>query len=620
MSYIKILVLIASFTGYTQFLSYAYKVKLNISIPLALALLMSCNFLAALANVLPICVNIMHLIGFALFYIFSLKPLLAQRNENPYVISKEILALVSLLLIYYLRVVFAYYSSWDDFSHWGVSIKDIYYHNGLVQPGEQSSIMKIFFHYPQLMSLFHYSTLKIIDLTEGNNIFIAGVTVILFSTVLMIENRYWLNIWLLLAALAPLTLFTTALRSVMVDGTVCAAFGAALSLFLQTTNYKRYLVIAPLIFILPNIKEVGLWLSLATILSIFLAEIFAYKQKKFAYILTLLLALVPYYSQLLWQRYLARFNWQKIEKKKLSLQELFFKVVYSYQSHEDTAIFTGFLKSVYKFIFSEGAALSYFLIAISFYLVHKFEPSKLKSLASYYLVLLVCFIVYLIFRLSLYYTHFNYAEAIRGASGVRYYGTFAAGFIFVALTYTRSILLKLDTETLNSLKPAGIISALIFFCIVTHSLAHKPLLSLSTDRKQLRAIAEELALLDIYNNKVLIGIDNVSSVNCLELYLEFADGRNRSLYEQCLLGTSPEQTRLLGDDFFKQIIPSSFNNCNNKHASKEKYDYLYVAKPSTTTLEQLSKLLNLKLSESTNYIFCIQDNKFKQVHLPLPTN
>lgn len=604
--------------------------SLNTAIPLGLSIIISLLYVASLADILPATTYGIYAFGIAafLFFIWRHDTLVLGSHKaqviNPEILKqvrddcykryypKELIALLTIILIYYLRVAPSYYACWDDISSWGIFIKDVFYHDGLIRPGEEYSSIQYFFHYPKLMSTVHYFALKSMPFTEGNNIFVAGLVVILFTGVLLVRDAFWRNILLIPGALAPMVLFTTALYSIYIDAIVGVIFGAAVSILIQENSPKKLLFIIPLLFILPAVKEVGFHLAYAAIAGYCIVQLL---QGKFNFLYAAIASLAPYLSQVLWQQYLSGFPTEKTNKAKLGLLELWHKIINYRNSEDDKAILFGFLKSLWGFIHSEGAIVLYVLVAVSIYLVRKYDRAKLKELYSYYLVFFLFFLAYLLFRLSLYYTHYSLSEAARGASALRYYATFAVVFIFIAGTYIKSVLEKISHTELIKLRKAGIVLGVAFFAIIAFKLTEKPPLTLSKDRIAMEKIATDLKNLDIYQNNILVGFDDVNSFNCLQFYLEFADGRNsRRLCDQCSATAKGDIRGKLGKDFFDQINLESFNDPQGQSKNKNNYDLLYVANATEETLKILSDKLGIDIIPAQEYVFRVYKGRFFQIY------
>lgn len=194
-----------------------------------------------------------------------------RRKENPELLESArspAVALTALLLYFaYLATKKITVSTWDEFSHWGLVIKEVLnYHNLL---GINSAVS--FKEYPPGNSLFVYFFARFFDEgePEGTYYFCQSLW-ILTSCVFCLRNLRWRKFDLVLMVLAGV-LFFQSLRwlgyepfSLYVDVTLGLLFGAILMTArdFEKTPAKAMLQALPIVMTLPLIKFSGSFFAL----------------------------------------------------------------------------------------------------------------------------------------------------------------------------------------------------------------------------------------------------------------------------------------------------------------------------------------------------------------------
>jgi hypothetical protein len=524
---INILLLIAILCGYVAFVSARLKIEIGIAAPFFMVVLLSLLFIAAMVFALKAAVVAIYMVGIALFF-YQL--LFSRRSLS----QKGVILIGALLLIYYLRVAHGYYSYFDDLGLWASAARDVFFHDNLPQKGEVSLISS-HLYYVRGASLFQYFNTKLLGLTEGHNIFAIGAITILFASVGISKKSFWLSLFCIVAIVAPSMLLTHNLRSLYLDPAVGFGFGVLIWIIISEESRKAMLLSIPFLFALPQIKEVGFWFSYIA-LFVLLLRIAVLDRKNLAIklILLALLALIPLLSEFLWKHYLESVDLIQHMKPKLGFTEFFSKLFLSEAGSDDHRIISQFFKGFFRFLYLEGMIAIYALIAFSVFITCSYNKEKVKEMALIYLSITLCFIAYILFRLSLYFTHFTLGEAITNASGWRYLATFVIVYPFIAVYYIKDALEKITIDQYPKLKNTYYVLFTALVLILIGNMK-RPELSLPAERKQAHDLGEEAKImLDEGKDPSYLFKELKSGWGCLSLRQEALGKGDDRVWQKCV--------------------------------------------------------------------------------------
>ncbi|WP_152606858.1 hypothetical protein [Candidatus Jidaibacter acanthamoebae] len=494
-----------------------------------------------------------------------------------------------------MRITPSYYISWDDFTHWGTAAKEIHLYKGLHTVSDLTSLYPIHFNYTRIPALFCYFITKSIGYTEGNNMFAMGLLCMLFSSTVLVRRSMLQSALLFFSVLAAAILYTPILRSLYIDGIVGIAFGAVIAIYMQENNKdKALLCLLPLLFLLPNIKEVGFWLAYAAAITISTHFVSNYKLKKHNIILLLFLFILPYISHKLWATYLLNFGIISPHSS-FSLAKYAETLLNVFSSEQNKAVLLMFGKSIIGFALKEGSLVIYTLLALLLYLQRKY-----KITFSYFLnlniALLLTFVLYLSFRLFLYLKSYTIEEALRAASYLRYYASFAIVFAFVIATYIKMIFEQLPHKKTKDFNKLIIILTIIFFSTICSNLYKRPPHYLNNDRQLTSSIAQDLSIIKQKdkNTKIMTIYNNLTFFHCVQITYELSPHNPYSELLSCV-----EQTAHFWPDSYKldENFTIDFDMFNDKSSNKknpEKYDVLYITSLDDNSERIIAKALGLK--------------------------
>jgi len=174
-----------------------------------------------------------------------------------------VVVFVVLGVLYWLMTKSALFFFWDEFSHWGLFIKEMKFTDKLYD----AQCIAAHLGYLPGSSLWQYFVMSFSDFNEHSTFF-ANFLLIIASTLMVYEKINTKNIhWLALVFVAHLLLITNyglGMNKIYVDPLVsCIFIGTFMSIILEEWDYKNiYLLFAPLAALL-LVKEVGLYFAVA---------------------------------------------------------------------------------------------------------------------------------------------------------------------------------------------------------------------------------------------------------------------------------------------------------------------------------------------------------------------
>lgn len=229
------------------------------------------------------------LLGYCILFAFSLFSLFFfvrayAKNRN---IIKEISLLQGLIII---GILFAFsifinygrmLSLWDELTHWGSAIKNMYFLDALGTFKESTGSVG---SYPPGISLFQYFWMRPFSTFTEYPAFIAS-NMIYFSLIIVFIKNFNLRTFLFSAAafLIPLVVLSTFFSSIYVDTLLGALLGGILLAYFALNNNKdkiyKIVLIASIAAVLTLSKDIGLVFS--TIALMVLAIDLLFFERKF---------------------------------------------------------------------------------------------------------------------------------------------------------------------------------------------------------------------------------------------------------------------------------------------------------------------------------------------------
>lgn len=450
---------ILSIIGLTSQYSRIFNVDFTKSIPTVLSSLIIVLYGFALFDLLYIATNIAYIfgIGCVLFNaVFYRKDWITKTRE--YWVEGLIILLLVVLYGYYTRD--AVFASWDDFTFWGISTKELLINHLFENNDIVTSLMKAHAHYPRAPSIYHYFMMLPTGFSEGRALLAHFIIHLVFLAPLMGNKRYWYSLALVVPVIAIVVMYTTGMRSTYNDSTVGLIFCSIFSIYiLENNKNKALLVCLPIFALLPIYREIGFLLSIIAAIVLLLYSVRKDSIKK-ATILYLLPFVLPVITSNIWSTYFKATH-DFFGRTEHSFSNLI-KLYNDFDDQGKLLIFN-YVKSIGGFLIKEGSILTYVIVAIAVYLVLKIKNKEQKADFKFFnFAAILGFFVFMLWRLYLYFYTYSYVEAVRAASLLRYLGCYFLVFSVISLTYIKIILNKAKQQDLK--KPKIILAGILLIC------------------------------------------------------------------------------------------------------------------------------------------------------------
>lgn len=478
--------LFISLIGYFLFIAKVCRWSITAAPLLTICMIPSILYIFGIFNMLVLGANLLFYIGLALFagYLF----ICFKEKRIPY---EEILHPGMVYFIFYF--IFLYftcqllsYNIWDEFSHWGLAAKDMFFTNRLVN-SESAVAFKSF---PPGLALFDYFITSIIGYSEGkvffaHNLFLISALTMLFQS---IRWKQFYSVVLTFLIIYNLIFFFGGFtfQSITPDHIIGVVFSMSIaSYFLfQGSDQGRMGHLIPVLFFLPLIKQIGLFLAICVVVIIvsdhfyrfFCAEWRAQESQfvrinsknrffsnckllftKNMFLILVLLAVIliaPIVSSISWKGWIENNKIQETFKISFSLDQIKASFSKDKATQRDKETLKNFREAFLKQSIISGAEnsflakhiknkklmsmTSFFLICLIIGLISallQFSPTDRRRVLICQMLMAVFFVVYCFVHLWLYLYAFGGYEGPRLASFSRYMSIFFLGWGFVSIGF-----------------------------------------------------------------------------------------------------------------------------------------------------------------------------------------
>lgn len=248
--------------GFALIFNIYFKRKISVSIFFSITFIITTLFLFGMINILKIGTYLLFYGGILVLlfiYIRDKNKLLEFIKSIPFIIF----TVASVIYLYFMKDAHLFF--WDEFSHWGAFIKEMYYFNHFYD----SSSVAAHLNYPPGISIWDYFLVMPTGYREGT-LYFAYFLILFSSTLMMYEKLTFKQIhWIILIFFMQMVIFASFghwFSSLYVDHIIGAMF-AGLILTFWADDFKGKelaLFIFPLISIV-LIKEIGLYFGFASL-------------------------------------------------------------------------------------------------------------------------------------------------------------------------------------------------------------------------------------------------------------------------------------------------------------------------------------------------------------------
>jgi hypothetical protein len=156
------------------------------------------------------------------------------------------------------------FSEWDEYSHWGIFAKAMYFENKF--PAQVDFVI-IWPHYPPGMTIFQYYVTKLAGYSE-RAVFFAQNIVVLSAAVATLGAINWKKSYLAIGSIYfcywSIYFWGYRINTLYMDGILGVVFGASIVAYYgdEKRDWTAVLKIAPVLFVLPLIKQLGIVFAL----------------------------------------------------------------------------------------------------------------------------------------------------------------------------------------------------------------------------------------------------------------------------------------------------------------------------------------------------------------------
>ena len=265
---ISILTLLPIF-GFSALLTIYLKKRVSSSIFFAITFIITIIFIFGMFDFLKFGSLLLFYGGILLLIYFILrykKEMLSMVTSVPFIIF----TISSILYLFFMKD--AHFFFWDEYSHWGPFIKELYFFDSFYDASSQITHLR----YPPGISIWDYFIVSNLFYSEGN-IYFAYFLILFSSTLMMYERLNWKHFyWIILVFVIQMVIFATYghwFSCIYVDHIIGALFTGLILSYLvdRYSNMELLLFIFPLVSLV-LVKEVGLFFALAFVGLIWLLQ------------------------------------------------------------------------------------------------------------------------------------------------------------------------------------------------------------------------------------------------------------------------------------------------------------------------------------------------------------
>lgn len=566
---IAALAFLLSFAGLSAALEKLTASRTHSGALLAVCLIILMHFFAGVGEI-PLASASQFLIGCSIAgWVYLCIPL---REKRIALFSVAMIVLAGAAL--HFRLAGAYLTAWDDFSHWGVIAKELFYHGLLTHLYTETAV--IFTDYPPGSALFYFYVMQFTGYSEGALFFAHGLMLLALTlAVVPVEKGAYAG-KLLGVALVWLSfcLNADAYRSLFVDGILGGLFGAALVIFYaeRANTRKAVLLLTPLLLVLPLIKMSGF--SFVWFIAGFIgAVLLRYVRQYWAALVLLAGALAGAFAvRGLWKWWLGDMP-NPMARRAYSFSTLLRDLGTPELTEKYEKTLQNFSAKAPALFWSDGGLLLLITIGLSLFVARRATKTGWSRVAIVQMGLFTGFLVYAAGLLLLYLTSFSTKESIALASHERYLLTYFVGWSLVSI-HLALALLPSFTGHHRRLGKALPMLLVVSVAALFHWLP-VPAKEPDTDRQRIRAEKEMILPLLSRNERVFFLWDGYTSLDCFKANYEFVPYYPQ-LREYCSTYERPYPERIRIPEDYDRILPQVPINERGEEPLPDGFDWLFI--------------------------------------------
>ena len=331
-------------------------------------------------------------------------------------------------------------SSWDEFSHWGLIVKNMFSFDAY---GTNIDTTMNYKGYPPFASIFEYFTQKVLNSYNEGRIIVAMNLLYISMILPVFRNVEWkkglskLLIYIPLVFVVPICMYGNFYTTIYVD-TILGVFMAYIlyTYFSQEDGIIKNLGVCLGIISLTLIKTTGSGLAILVIAIILVDIIFQYRKckedkkifhkKQFCLLIYIVCFIIGKYS---WELHLEVTNTTEAwDTNGVSVNNIISLIIGNGDDYQYTTI-KNFIKQFFlqpiDFGLNKLTSFTILLIFIAYsiytvYLAYRNDNKNYKKYILADIMLIICYGIYMASLLILYLFTFSEYEAVRLASYARY--------------------------------------------------------------------------------------------------------------------------------------------------------------------------------------------------------
>lgn len=324
------------------------------------------------------------------------------------------------------------FTHYDEFSHWGLIVKNMYIFNNF---GLNAESFIQYCEYPPFMAVFQYIFLTIKGSYSEATIITASRIMYISIIIPVLKNITWKSdkkiilIYFISIIFLPMLFFENFYDNILVDGIASVFFGRALYSYYSVKDEKfRKITIILLLIALGLIKSSGIGLTLLVMMIMLIDALINIKNKRELIKMALIILIVLIFI-LTWYIKIDISNAQK----KWNIEEINLDNIQEIKNNETQVnIIKNFLYTlVFEKILTENnftyIQVILALLAISIYITKNIKREEKKKYRYYQTMMFVSIIIYTISLLLTYIFVIPQEEALQLASFERYISTILLG-------------------------------------------------------------------------------------------------------------------------------------------------------------------------------------------------
>ena len=634
MSYIIIFLIVASIAA---FLAKVSNKKIDITIPISVMLIVLIIYPFGFFNRLDIGVYVVEIISAISLIYLIYRFIKSIKNKNVLDFFKNLFTPgLVVYVLFYLYFIYInrnrLFSSWDEFSHWGLIVKNMFIYNSY---GTNPETIVSFRDYPPFTAIFEFFSQKVVNTYSEGRIIVAMNLLYVSMMLPIFKNIEWkkglskLLIYIPIVFILPLCMYGSFYTTIYVDAMLGIFMAYILySYFTMKEDIMKHLGIGLGLVSLPLIKSAGTGLAIFVIAIIFVDIIYQYKKSKddkkifhkklICFATYILCFLVGKYS---WDIHLTFTQTKPYwETNLISIKNIISLITGKGYGYQYLTIKNFIERFFFEPIGIGSGSLTNFTILIGFalysaYTIYLIYRKKKNNVYKRYILvdflLIIFYLIYMISLLILYLFIYGEYEAITLASYARY------SYIPLLGMYAFNTLLICDIlKDIKKDKNDFIVIAIFLIAILPIDKVIN--LTIRNDVSIENALSIRAQYSDIQKYKYLLtGQDNVYYISC------GSDGFDHHVTKYEIIpnnllstaGWSPGKPRNEGDIWSKDTSVEEFES----ELIKQECSYVYIYRADEIFKEKYIDLFESKESIKNETMYKVDEsgNNIKLVDVNL---